>query len=73
MYALCSYPPAMFHSSLLLREASSGFFLDLMFKLMSQVKTVDMSWTGGGGHSFNESHGLADLHTDASSTSTLSM
>ena len=47
MYGLCSYPPALFDSSLLLREASCGFFLDLMFKPMSQVKTVDMSWTGG--------------------------
>ena len=26
---------------------SYGFFLDLMFKPMSQLKTVDMSWTGG--------------------------
>ena len=26
---------------------ASGFFLALMFKPMSQIKTVDMSWTGG--------------------------
>ena len=32
----------------------SGFFLDLMFKPMSQIKTVGMSWTAGGGtHSTN--------------------
>ena len=51
-----------------------GYFLDLTFEPVSQIKTVDMYWTGGGGgHSFNEPHGLADLHTDASSTSTWSM
>ena len=32
----------------------SEFFLDLMFKPMSQIKTVDMSSTGWGTHSTND-------------------
>ena len=52
-HKLCSYPPARAlscsekHTSqhLLL---PSGFLLDLMFKPMSQIKGVDMFWTGGG-------------------------
>ena len=49
----------------------SGFFFDLTSRPMSKIKTVDMSWTRG--HSFNEYQGHADLHTNASSTSTLIM
>ena len=55
-HELCSYSPALFDSSLLLRDAHGPaladaiwVFLNLMFKPMSQIKTVDMSWVGGGG------------------------
>ena len=78
MHELCSYIQlCLIHRSCSEKYTSqpllmpSGFFYDLTSKPMPQIKTVDMSWTGG--HSFNESHGLADLHTDASSTSTLGM
>ncbi len=69
----------MFESSLLLLEAHKPALADAIWVLLGPDvqadipnKTVGMSWTGRG-HSFNESHGLTDLHTDASSTSTLSM
>ena len=68
-HELCSYLPALFHSSLLLREAHKPVLTDAISVLlgpdvqpMSQIKTVNIYWTGWGAHSFNDSHGLADLH-----------
>ena len=62
----------MFDYSLLLREAHKPALADAIWVLLGPDvladipnKTVGMSWTGRG-HSFNESHCLADLHTDAS-------
>ena len=59
-------------SAWLLREAHKPALADAIWVLLGPDvladipnKTVGMSWTGRG-HSFNESHCLADLHTDAS-------
>ena len=48
-----------------------GVLLDLTSQQTSHVMAVDMPWMVG--HSFNASHGLAGLHTNASSISTLNM
>ena len=48
-----------------------GILLDLTSHQTFQIMAVDMSWTVG--HSFKAFHGLAGLHTDASSISTLNM
>ena len=55
-YELCSYPPALFDSSLLLSEAHKPALADDIWVLLGPDvqadvpnKGVDMYWTGGGG------------------------
>ena len=74
-HELCSYPPTLFNSSLLLREAHKPALADAICLLLASdletnVRNKDSRYVldgGGGGHSFSESHGLADIHTYASS------
>ena len=74
---LCSYSSALIDFSLLLREAHTPALADAIWGFLGPDVQADvpnkdsrLDGRGGGGwHSFNESHDLADLHTYASSTS----
>ena len=77
-HELCSYPPALFDSSLLLHEADSqhllmqyGRFVKVVFQQISQMMAFSMSWMVE--HFYNASHGLAVLHMETSATSTQNM
>ena len=74
-HELCSYPPALFDSSLLLHEADKQILADAIWKICENGVPADipfsMSWIVE--HFYNASHGLTVLHIETSPTSTQNM
>ena len=60
-YELCSYPPALFESQFLLREAQKPVLADTLWSLLQTPNIPAVSdqvqYVLDGGHFFNVSHG----------------
>ena len=78
-HELCSYPSALFDSSLLLREADKPAlanaiwktYANVMSQQISQKMEFNMSWMVE--HFYNAFHGPAVLHMETYATSTQNM
>ena len=75
-HELCSYPPALFDSSLLLLEADKPALADALWKVCeNEVPAyipddgIQYILDGMEEHFYNASHGLAVLHMETSTAS----